>query len=100
MTSFNHYALGAVVDWMHRTIGGIAPLEPGYARVRLAPRPGGGITWATTSLATPYGLVSSQWRLDEGVLTLDVVLPDGVTGIVSLPGEPDVEVTGEARIVS
>ena len=99
MTSFNHYALGAVVDWMHRTIGGIAPLEPGYARVRLAPRPGGGITWASTSLETPHGLVTSQWRLEDGVLTLDAVLPEGVTGIVSLPGEPDVEVTGAARVV-
>ena len=99
MTSFNHYALGAVVDWMHRTIGGIAPLEPGYARVRLAPRPGGGISWASTSLETPHGLVTSHWRLQDGVLTLDAVLPDGVTGIVSLPGEPDVEVTGVARVV-
>jgi alpha-L-rhamnosidase len=99
MTSFNHYALGAVVDWMHRTIGGIAPLEPGYARVRLAPRPGGGITWASTSLETPHGLVTSQWRLEDGVLTLDVVLPEGVTGVVSLPGKPDVEVTGAARVV-
>ena len=99
MTSFNHYALGAVVDWMHRTIGGIAPLEPGYARVRLAPRPGGGISWASTSLETPHGLVTSRWRLQDGVLTLDAVLPDGVTGIVSLPGEPDVEVTGVARVV-
>ncbi len=60
MTSFNHYALGAVVDWMHRTIGGIAPLEPGYRRVRIAPRPGGGLTWASTSLETVHGLVSSQ----------------------------------------
>ncbi len=31
MTSFNHYALGAVADWMHRIIGGITPVEPGYA---------------------------------------------------------------------
>ena len=46
MTSFNHYALGAVADWMHRTIGGIAPAEPGYAKVLVAPRPGGGLTWA------------------------------------------------------
>ena len=37
MTSFNHYALGAVADWMHRTIGGIAPLAPGYAEVLIAP---------------------------------------------------------------
>ena len=43
MTSFNHYALGAVADWMHRTIGGIAPLEPGYSKVLIAPQPGGDI---------------------------------------------------------
>ena len=39
MTSFNHYALGAVADWMHRTIGGLAPLEPGYAKVLIARAP-------------------------------------------------------------
>jgi len=99
MTSFNHYALGAVVDWMHRTIGGIAPLEPGYRRVHLAPRPGGGISWASTSLETPHGPVTSQWRLDDGVLSLDVVLPPGVTGVVSLEGHPDTEVSGAARVV-
>ena len=61
MTSFNHYALGAVADWMHRTIGGIAPGEPGYRTVRVAPRPGGGIDWAKSSLQTPYGLVAVSW---------------------------------------
>ena len=40
MTSFNHYTLGAVADWMHRTIGGLASLEPGYSQIRIAPRPG------------------------------------------------------------
>ena len=55
MTSFNHYALGAVADWMHRVIGGIAPLEPGYARVLVAPLPGGGLTWARASRAPGTG---------------------------------------------
>ena len=81
------------------TDGSINPGGMTSARVRLAPRPGGGITWASTSLETPHGLVSSRWRLEDGVLTLDAVLPEGVTGIVSLPGEPDVEVTGAARVV-
>ncbi|HJV98470.1 MAG TPA: alpha-L-rhamnosidase C-terminal domain-containing protein [Arthrobacter sp.] len=58
MTSFNHYALGAVVDWMHRTIGGLAPLEPGYRRILMAPQPGGGLEWAETSLETPLGFAS------------------------------------------
>ena len=46
MTSFNHYAFGAVADWMHRSVGGLAPLEPGYRRILVAPQPGGGLTWA------------------------------------------------------
>ena len=55
MTSFNHYALGAVADWMHRTIGGMSPLT-GYSKVLVAPRPGGGLTWAETALETRHGL--------------------------------------------
>ena len=100
MTSFNHYALGAVGDWMHRTVGGLAPLEPGYGRVRIAPRPGGGLTWASTSLETPHGLVSVRWHLDGEALQVDVALPPGVSAVVSLPGEPDTEVTGEATVRS
>ena len=40
MTSFNHYAFGAVADWLHRTVAGLAPAAPGYRRLRIAPRPG------------------------------------------------------------
>jgi alpha-L-rhamnosidase len=57
MTSFNHYALGAVADWLHRVVGGIEPAEPGYRTVRIAPRPGGGLTWAETSLDTSHGRI-------------------------------------------
>lgn len=87
MTSFNHYALGAVGDWMHRTIGGIAPLEPGYARVRIAPRAGGGITWAKASLQTRHGRVGVEWSLDGDALSGSVVLPEGVRGELDLGGE-------------
>ena len=93
MTSFNHYALGAVADWMHRTVGGVAPLEPGYAQVLFAPRPGGGLTWASTSLETPHGQVECRWRREPGGLTVRTTLPDGVTGVLDLPGHPDAEVS-------
>ena len=91
MTSFNHYALGAVADWMHRTIGGIAPLEPGYRKVLIAPRPGGGLTWATARLETAHGPVEVRWRETGQYLTVDAALPAGVTGVMRLPGEPDRE---------
>ncbi len=87
MTSFNHYALGAVADWMHKVVGGLSPLEPGYARVRIAPRPGGGLTSASTSLHTRHGHVTVAWRLSEdGALQVAVDLPDGVSAEIDLPG--------------
>ena len=43
MTSFNHYAFGAVADWLHRTVAGLAPAEPGYRRIEIRPRIGGGL---------------------------------------------------------
>jgi alpha-L-rhamnosidase len=87
MTSFNHYALGAVADWMHRKIGGIAPLEPGYSKVLIEPQPGGDIRWAQSSLETRHGKISVSWSQDgEGTIELDVAIPDGVAALVQLPG--------------
>jgi alpha-L-rhamnosidase len=95
MTSFNHYALGAVADWMHRNIGGIAPLEPGYSRVLIAPQPGGDIRWARSSLQTRHGKISVSWTHDgEGPIELDVAVPDGVTASVQLPGSDVHELGG------
>ena len=65
MTSLNHYALGAVVDWMHRTIGGLTPLEPGYKRMRIAPAPGGNLTSAHLRHNTTHGDVTVSWSLTQ-----------------------------------
>jgi alpha-L-rhamnosidase len=94
MTSFNHYALGAVADWMHRVIGGVSPAEPGYARVRVAPRPGGGLSWATTSLDTPHGTVQVHWELTDTGLQVEVDVPDGVLADLELPGAEPVTLGG------
>ncbi|ACL38425.1 alpha-L-rhamnosidase [Pseudarthrobacter chlorophenolicus A6] len=103
MTSFNHYALGAVADWMHKAIGGIRPLEPGYSRVLIQPQPGEGISWARTSLKTPHGEVRAAWTLDGGEFRLEATVPDGVAADVVLPDGSRHGVTGgthrfEARV--
>jgi alpha-L-rhamnosidase len=91
MTSFNHYALGAVADWMHRVIGGITAIEPGYARVRIAPQPGGGITWAATSLETPHGRVAVRWDLNDSGLRVGIDVPESIEADLVLPGlDPEV----------
>jgi alpha-L-rhamnosidase len=92
MTSFNHYALGAVADWMHRVVAGISPLEPGYRRVLAKPRPGGGLTSASATHLTPYGRLAIAWTLEAGVLTVELEVPTGSTARVELPGRDPVEV--------
>lgn len=93
MTSLNHYALGAVVDWMHRTIGGLTALDPGYSRVRIAPQPGGDLTSATLRHDTRYGEISVAWALENGSASVRVVVPEGVEAAVVLPLHPDVDAT-------
>jgi alpha-L-rhamnosidase len=94
MTSFNHYALGAVADWIYQVVGGIRPAEPGYARVRIEPVPGPGIDWAKTSYESTVGTISTSWKKDADGFTLDVQLPDGVPAEVVLPDGSVHEVVG------
>ena len=98
MTSFNHYAFGAVADWMHKVVGGINPLEPGYSRVLIAPRPGGGLTWASASLDTPHGTVAVNWRTDDGKVTVDVTLPEGVSGVFRAPDGSETELANSGQL--
>ncbi|MFB4279703.1 family 78 glycoside hydrolase catalytic domain [Nonomuraea sp. MTCD27] len=85
MTSFNHYALGAVADFLHRTVAGLAPDEPGYRRLRIAPRPGGGLTHASARLDTPYGPAAVSWNTDGTTLTVTATVPPGTSALVDLP---------------
>ena len=91
MTSFNHYALGAVADWMHRELAGLAPVEPGYSRIRVAPQPIVGVDHAETSFDSPHGTVGVSWRREAALVHLEVTVPEGVVGEVRL-GELDAEV--------
>ncbi|HZO73561.1 MAG TPA: glycoside hydrolase family 78 protein [Ktedonobacteraceae bacterium] len=86
MTSFNHYAFGAVADWLHRVVAGLAPAEPGYRRFTIQPHPGGDLTHARATLHTPYGLAESSWVIAQGEITLNVIIPPNTTATVILPG--------------
>ncbi|MET0908748.1 MAG: glycoside hydrolase family 78 protein [Ilumatobacteraceae bacterium] len=86
MTSFNHYALGAIADFLHRVVAGLAPAEPGYRKLLVRPRPGGGLTHATATLRTPYGDARVSWTRPGDRLVVDVVVPIGSSARVELPG--------------
>lgn len=83
--SLNHYSKGAVVSFLHRYTAGIEPVEPAYRRFRVRPRPGGGLTSAEAAHESPYGRIASAWRIDDGVLSLTVVVPAGTQAEVVLP---------------
>jgi alpha-L-rhamnosidase len=87
MNSFNHYAYGAVGDWLYRCVAGIDLDEeqPAYRHVRFQPRPGGGLTEAEASHCGPYGLIRSHWRRDGDFFTLNVQAPPNTSGTVWLP---------------
>lgn len=86
MTSFNHYALGAVCDWVYQVIGGLRPAEPGYRSVLVKPVPGPGIDWARTSLDSPAGNIEVYWKKTSGsYLTVEVDIPEDMPATVELP---------------
>lgn len=88
MTSFNHYAYGAVGDWMYRTIAGIDTKEAegaGYKDIVIKPEPGGNLTYAKGSVETNYGLVSSSWKIENNKLILDVEIPANTNATIEFP---------------
>ncbi|MEA5053328.1 MAG: alpha-L-rhamnosidase C-terminal domain-containing protein, partial [Propionicimonas sp.] len=92
MTSFNHYALGAVADWLHRSVAGLAPASPGYKHLEIAPAPIPGLAWASTRHETPYGTAKVAWRRTEGRLVVTATVPPNSTATVRLPGGESCEV--------
>ncbi len=88
MNSFNHYAYGAVADWMFQHLGGLQIVESGYKKSRIAPLVGpGGLSNARCSLRTPYGLLASDWKVVSGKLTLAVTVPANTRAEVVIPSE-------------
>lgn len=102
MTSFNHYAFGAVAKFLYERVAGLQRLEPGWTRCRVAPAVGAEFTRASASHVTPQGTVSCEWNTTaagEGgggggdgdgdgameVMDLNVTVPYGVTVEVVLP---------------
>jgi alpha-L-rhamnosidase len=103
MNSFNHYAYGAIGEWLYSGVAGvdIDPEQPGYKHIiirpQLPPLPrspdgkaeaGEGLTWARGELVTRYGKVASHWKIEGGRVLLSVTIPANTTATVFLPGRP------------
>jgi len=87
MNSYNHYAYGAIGDWMYRNVAGIDTKADavGYKGIRIKPTVGGKLTTVTANYETMYGKIASSWKVDGGNFTLDVVIPANTTATVYVP---------------
>ncbi|WP_410606487.1 family 78 glycoside hydrolase catalytic domain [Amycolatopsis sp. lyj-109] len=77
----------SVVEFLHGTVAGIRLNRriPAYRRFTVAPRPGGGITWAEARYESPYGTIEVAWRIERERFSVDVTVPPGTTADIVLP---------------
>ena len=97
-SSFNHYALGSVGDWIYRNIGGIRPAAPGYRHIVYSPDVECGLEHAKCSVVTPYGEALCSWRRDGDKVALEINVPAQVSAELHLGGETRELHAGEQRL--
>jgi alpha-L-rhamnosidase len=102
MNSFNHYAFGAVAEWLHRHVAGLdqEPGSAGWAHVRVRPFPDARLRWARAEHASPRGLVRSGWELVDDELALDVEIPPGARATVHVPAADPAQVREGGRLLA
>jgi alpha-L-rhamnosidase len=99
MNSFNHWAFGAVAEWVWRCLAGLNPDEsaPGWKHFTIAPQPGGGLTWVRAEYESIRGRIASRWELEGGRFKLDVTIPPNTTATVRVPASDPRQVRESGR---
>jgi alpha-L-rhamnosidase len=100
MNSFNHYAYGAIGDWMYRVSAGIETMGPGYKHIILQPHPTGKLTYSRASFESSYGTIASGWERKDGKVIIKVMIPANTSATIILPAESQDKVTEEGRALS
>ena len=100
MNSFNHYAYGAIGDWMYRTVAGLREGAPGYKEIIVQPHIGGNLTQANADLKTYYGNASSHWKIENGKLQMDVEIPANTKAIIYIPAKSADDIVESGKPVS
>jgi len=102
MNSFNHYAYGAIGDWMYQVVAGLDTYDdgPGYKHIKIQPHIGGGLTNASASLQTYYGKASSGWKIEGNKIIMDIEIPANTTATVFVPASNKEAITENGNAVS
>lgn len=102
MNSFNHYAYGAIGDWMYRKMVGIDTYEDGagYKHIKIMPYIGGELKNASASLKTYYGTVSNSWYVDGNKISMNVEIPVNTKATIFIPANNIKSVTESGKALS
>ncbi len=102
MNSFNHYAYGAVGEWLYNHVAGLGIDidNPGYKHSLFYPHPGGGLTNARVEFESMYGFVKSAWEMKDDKFMYEVTIPANSTGTVTLPNAANKRVMLNSALLS
>jgi alpha-L-rhamnosidase len=100
MNSFNHYAYGAIGDWMYRVSAGLEILEPGYKQISINPQLTDKLTFSKASFESSYGTISSGWERREGKVIIKVSIPANTSAKIILPVVNQEKVTEAGKPLS
>lgn len=102
MNSFNHYAYGAIGDWMYRKMAGLDTYEDGagYKHIKIEPYIGGGFTSVSAGLLTYYGRLSNTWKVENDKIVMDVEIPVNTKATVFVPGTNAESITESGKKLS
>jgi alpha-L-rhamnosidase len=100
MTSFNHYAYGAIGNWLYTSVAGLTAAAPGYQKFTVRPQPGGDFTQANAQFETVYGPTQARWQTTANQIALDVTVPPNATATVYVPAASPNVVRESTRTLS
>jgi alpha-L-rhamnosidase len=89
MNSYNHYAYGAVAEWLYRYAAGIdeASEDPGFHRIVLHPQFDVGLGEVKATYDSVYGPITSNWKVDGNTTRWDIVVPPNATALLNFPSD-------------
>jgi alpha-L-rhamnosidase len=100
MNSFNHYAYGAIGDWLYRVAAGLHEAAPGYREIVVKPHLGGDFTHIEAELMTPYGKAVSAWKIENGQLLMNVTIPANSKATIYLPAKSAEQIMESGKVLS
>jgi alpha-L-rhamnosidase len=98
--SFNHYAYGAVGDWLYRVVTGITPGAPGYKKIIFYPHIGDGLTSVDASYESGYGRIGSSWRISGDTLKMEIEIPANTQADIWIPAKQVDQVREQGKELS